>query len=140
MSIQIIKPHQRGRGGKRAGAGRPADWLKAKCASIVDKKKLVEFVARVASGEETEPHVTKDGEVIDCAPSIHDRLKAVEMLLDRGFGKASSVDSNPLIEPLQKVINDTALLKMLYELNYPERIGSAEHRAILEGRTPPVQA
>lgn len=130
----------RTRGGKREGAGRPPDWLKKKCASIIDKKKLVEFIGRVASGDETEPHVIKEGDIIDCAPSIHDRLKAVEMLMDRGFGKPTSSDFNPLIPPLQKVINDTALLKMLYELNYPERIGSAEHRAILEGRTAPAQA
>lgn len=75
------------RGGKRAGAGRPPDWLKKKCSSLVDKNKLLEFVMRVAVGEETEQHVTKEGDVVDVAPSTHDRLRAVEMLLDRGFGK-----------------------------------------------------
>lgn len=84
-------------GGKRAGAGRPPDWLKKKCSELIDKNKLLEFVVGVATGEETEVHVTKDGDVVDCAPSIHDRLRAVEMLLDRGYGKpnqSTTLDGN----------------------------------------------
>lgn len=77
-------------GGKRKNAGRPPDWLKAKCANLVDKNKLIEFIVRVANGDETEPQIVRSGgdvSVEECAPSIKDRLRAVEMLLDRGFGR-----------------------------------------------------
>lgn len=78
-------------GGKREGAGRKPDWLKTKCAGLVDRNKLLEFVARVASGEETQTVVIKSGpqnsstEEIPC--DTKDRLHAVEMLLERGYGK-----------------------------------------------------
>lgn len=74
-------------GGKRKNAGRPPDWLKEKCQNAVDKNKLIDFLTRVATGEETEQHVTKDGEVVDIAMGGMVRLRAAEMLLDRGFGK-----------------------------------------------------
>jgi len=72
------------RGGKRKGAGRPPDWLKKKCAEIADKNKLVEILAHIAvSGE-------KDS----------DRLRAIEMILDRSNGKpvqaVSGVDGGPI--------------------------------------------
>lgn len=75
------------RGGARKGAGRKPDWLRSECARIIDQHKLLEFVGRVASGDETETHVTKDGDVVDVAPRISDRLKAVEFLTDRAHGK-----------------------------------------------------
>lgn len=77
-------------GGKRKNAGRPPDWLKKKCADLLDKNKLVDFLARVANGDETEPHIVRSGgdvSIEESAPSIHDRLRAVEMLLDRAYGK-----------------------------------------------------
>lgn len=77
----------RTKGGKRKGAGRPHDWLKEKCQEAIDKNKLIDFLTRVATGEETESHVTKDGDVVDIPMGGMVRLKATEMLMDRGFGK-----------------------------------------------------
>ena len=81
-------------GGKRNGAGRKPDWFKEKCASILERKKLIDFVGRVASGEETEQKVVvvRDGneahtEVEEVRASIHDRLYAFEMLANWGVGK-----------------------------------------------------
>lgn len=74
-------------GGKREGAGRKPDWLKAKCAELIDRKKLLDYVARVAAGEETESRMTKDGDLFDVPCSTHDRLHAFELLMERGFGK-----------------------------------------------------
>lgn len=62
-------------GGRREGSGAPTNWLKEKCRKIISDKKLLEFLGDVASGE---PFVGAD---------VKDRLRAVEMLLDRGFGR-----------------------------------------------------
>lgn len=74
-------------GGKRDGSGRKPDWLKEKCAKLVDVNKLMEFVSNVASGEETEIHYDKMGHAFEASCSTKDRLHAVEILLERGFGK-----------------------------------------------------
>lgn len=88
------QPKPKEHGGKREGAGRKPDWLKTKCASLVDKHKLLEYLARVAAGEETEQRVVvvREGnsahteiEEVKCSP--HDRMHAIEMLLERGYGK-----------------------------------------------------
>lgn len=87
-------------GGPRPNSGRPPNWFKAKCAAIVDKKKLLDFVGRVAEGLESD-HRLSEGVVVELPASIHDRLYAVEMLCDRGFGKpvqaVSGVDGGPLV-------------------------------------------
>lgn len=80
-------PKGRPAGGKRPGAGRKPDWLRAKCAAIIDQHELIDFVGRVAAGEETEQHMTKEGDVIDVAPPMRVRLDAVEFLCDRAHGK-----------------------------------------------------
>jgi hypothetical protein len=74
--------------GKHApGSGRPADWLKAKCREIVKNKKLVEFLGAVASGVDIDQSINENGECLKIPASIKDRLRAAEMLLDRGYGK-----------------------------------------------------
>ena len=75
-------------GGKREGAGRPSDWLKEKCREIVTKHKIIEFLADVATGENVEQAVGNEGEVISVPAAVRDRIKATELLLDRGYGKA----------------------------------------------------
>lgn len=82
------------------GGGRPPDWLKAKCQDIVKNKKLIEFLAAVAGGE---PFIEKVS-IVDSGKAfektihsadVKDRLKALEMLFDRGWGKAAQAISNP---------------------------------------------
>lgn len=85
--MKRVPPKAKPRGGARKGAGRKPDWLRSECARIIDQHKLLEFVGRVASGQETEAHVTKEGDVVEVAPKISDRLKAVEFLTDRAHGK-----------------------------------------------------
>lgn len=69
------------------GGGRHPDWLKAKCAKILKDKKLIEFLGNVASGKDVEQKINENGEVLKVPADVKDRLRAVEMLLDRGFGK-----------------------------------------------------
>lgn len=95
MKKAVIRDDQRGKGGKREGSGRKPDWLKQKCQSIIDRKKIMEYLGRVAAGEETEQQVVvvRDGkdshtEIEEVKCSTRDRLHAIDMLLERGFGKA----------------------------------------------------
>ena len=73
-------------GGTRRGAGRPPGWVKVKCQAIIDKHDLYEFLGRVAAGQEKEDRIA-NGEVTVLNASIHDRLHALEMLMDRANGK-----------------------------------------------------
>lgn len=70
--------------------GRPLDWLKQQCREIVNKRQLIEFLGDVASGvcvhEIEGPTGEKTG--FKKTADIKDRLRAVEILLDRGFGRA----------------------------------------------------
>lgn len=91
-----------GSGGKRNGAGRPAGWVREKCAEIVDKAKLIEFLGRVAEGKEKDHRMTKDGAVIEVPASIHDRTESAMYLIDQAGGKAPQAmkltdeDGNPV--------------------------------------------
>ena len=79
-----------GKGGKREGSGRKPEWFTNKCKTLFEKRGLLEFVAGVASGTETEQKlVVIDEQTVleEVRPQIKDRLKAVEMLKEWGFGK-----------------------------------------------------
>lgn len=59
-------------GGFREGAGRKPEWLIEKCRQAGPK--VVEFLIKVATGENKEA-------------AIKDRIKAAEVILDRGYGR-----------------------------------------------------
>lgn len=102
-------------GGPRENAGRPKEWLKEKCRTIVDKKKLVEFLGDVASGKRIEQVVTADGVEIQVPAAIKERLKAVEMLLNRGYGKVEDADVIPTT-PSESVKNAEASYRLLKDM------------------------
>lgn len=81
-----------GRPGNKGGTGRPPDWLKNKCANLLEKYKLWDWLAEVAKGEfvDRKTVAIENGKTseIACAANIKDRLRAMEMLADRGHGKA----------------------------------------------------
>ncbi len=77
----------KGKGGARPGAGRPPDWLKARCQEA--GKGIIEFLIRVASGENMEQVVNEQGETIGVPAAVKDRIKAAEVVLERGFGKVT---------------------------------------------------
>lgn len=78
--------------GKEGAGGRPPDWLKEMCKKIVEEKKIVEFLGDVASGAPVRMALAvgdeKPVEGTKVSADIKDRIKATEILLDRGFGKA----------------------------------------------------
>lgn len=94
----------RANGGKRVGSGRPknAEWLKVKCQKLIENKKIVEFLASVANGEDVEQKINDNGEVIKIPADVRDRIKASEILIDRGFGKSTQ---NFESDSLSKIIN-----------------------------------
>jgi hypothetical protein len=99
MPGKLTNGNPTGKGGKRPGAGRPPEWLRDKCREIIDRQELIDFVGNVAAGlpfkamiGSTEMKVSAD---------VKERLKAVEMLKEWGFGKAAQpltgADDGPLI-------------------------------------------
>jgi hypothetical protein len=78
------------------GGGRPPEWLKSKCQSAVENKDLIQFLEDVAAGKAVrEIQVGDDAVTIKAPAEMKDRLKALEMLMDRGWGKpGQSVEVN----------------------------------------------
>lgn len=90
-SLKNLKPG--GVVGNKGGSGRPPEWLKAKCAKIIDRKKVVEFLGEVVGGEDVETVISFDSKgkkVRTKVPAdVRDRIRAAEILLERGFGKVA---------------------------------------------------
>ena len=97
--------------GNKGGTGRPPDAFTAKCKEIVDRYELVEYLADVSSGKEVETvQVDGRGTVCKAPASTKDRLRAVEMLLDRAYGK-----------PTQQIESDSVREFMAeFRLRHPE--------------------
>lgn len=72
----------------KPGSGRTPEWLKEKCREFIEKDKLVEFLSSVANGSKVRDVFLDNGSIVPCAAEVKDRMKATEILLDRGFGKA----------------------------------------------------
>jgi hypothetical protein len=77
------------KGGKRENqTGRPPEWLKAKCQALIEKHKLIDFLVDVAKGKDVEHSVDENGESKLVPAAVRDRIKAMEILLERGYGKS----------------------------------------------------
>lgn len=96
-----------------SNAGRKPDWLKAQCSKIIKDKKLIQFLGNVASGEK----ITKtdifdlSGKKVghsESSATPKDRIKAIELLLDRGFGKPVQPvgDKDDGLADLGKILRD----------------------------------
>ena len=69
-------------------------------------------------------------------------LSALTLMLSYGFGKPRDI-SEEIIPVLQSVVNEQALMKMIYELTYPDRkrtSQSGSDQAVVESRSAPLQA
>lgn len=83
------KGNKLAKGGAREGSGHPSDWLRSYCQDAIKKHKLFNFLVEVAKGEYTHYEFDSKGKkraMKRCA-EVKDRMKALEMISDRGFGK-----------------------------------------------------
>ena len=94
------------RGGAQRRSGPPMNWLRDECQKFLRKDKLLEFLVEVASGEPVEKVKLPGGQITQTKISaeIKDRLRAIEMIKDWGFGKAvqPTIDETP--EDRRKVV------------------------------------
>ena len=72
----------------KSGGGRTPDWLRRKCQQIIEKNRLLEFLADVANGKNFEQGMGTDGKVFMIPATVKDRLRATELLIERGYGKS----------------------------------------------------
>lgn len=97
-----------GKKGNKGGSGRPSDWLREKCEGIIEKKKLIEWLGNVASGESVDTRIVFDEDNVPhhekLPAAIKDRLRAMEMLSDRAWGKAAQMLSNDPDHPFENSI------------------------------------
>lgn len=128
--------------------GRPCDWFLERCREILDEEKLLDFVGGVASGRETEQRVTvvREGneariEIVEVKCSTQDRLSAFKMLAEWGVGKPVSLEVTQLVPVVQNLINEQAMLKLLYARNFADagRVGSI-NQAVVAGGPSSLQA
>ena len=96
-----------------------------KCAELAISPKFFAFAKSVFNRDKVEPRLTKDGEVVYLEASVGDMVYLWEKLASYGFGKPVEFDASGLIAPLQKVINDTAMLKAIYAVNDLQRTGDS---------------
>lgn len=87
-------PFKKGQSGNPAGAkpgvhhqGRPSDWFREQCQIAIQEARGIEFARDVLAGKDFPQLATGDGEVLPLPPALKERLKALEFLSDRGYGK-----------------------------------------------------
>jgi hypothetical protein len=94
-----------GKVGHKGGSGRPPDWLKNTCKKFVKQKRLIAWLASVASGDFFHTRVWVDDSGVthhEKEPAaVKDRIRAIELLLERGWGKpaqeVTGVDGGPIV-------------------------------------------
>lgn len=134
------KPFEKGtkagiqNGGAREGAGRPADWLREKCRSLCEEKGgVLDFLAVVARGAEIEQVVNAAGETLPLPASVKDRIKASELLLNRGYGMPNQPLSGPDGESLS-AIPTAALAELVTALRQRVAGGAGSRTRKAEGK------
>jgi hypothetical protein len=90
--------------GNKGGTGRPPDWLKEKCQAIVEREKLIEFLADVASGKEVDVAIDMGGKAHPVPANCKNRIAAAIELLDRGFGKATQAVTHSVDDGLAEIL------------------------------------
>ena len=76
-----------GVGGVRPGSGHPSDEFKRKCRNIIGKPEFLAFLEGVYLGKKVEWKRDQSNKPYCDPATVKDRLKAADMLMDRGFGK-----------------------------------------------------
>jgi hypothetical protein len=111
------------KGGARPGGGRPPSWFAEACRKALNEGKGDIFAREVLEGKDFRQHIG-DGKVAKIPPQIKDRLKAFELLADRGYGKANQPISGSEGEGLNLL--PTAAIRELIEVIRGNGSGGAE--------------
>lgn len=113
------KGNKFGKGGARPGAGRPPDGLREMCKELISKKELVQRLAKFGSGERIQQVVTDQGEEIPVPANASVQVKAIEVLLDRAYGKPDQsintniTDTTPRLGPEELLDRYTRIERVL---------------------------
>jgi hypothetical protein len=86
--INLGRPAKKGPRGGPKSTGRMMDWLLVEIDKILTKPALFAFLEAVATGRPIDVE-DKKGKVKTKLPSVNDRMRAIEMLIDRRFGRPS---------------------------------------------------
>lgn len=116
MTFQPGNTH--GKGGKREGAGRPPNWLRDKCAALVDKRKLTEFLADTAAGKALDFLVLKDGTKIKVPAGMDARVRAAGKLIEVADDARSTMKHDIDLSFLQFLV---ARLQDIFKRVVPEK-------------------
>lgn len=100
------KGHKLAPGGKREGAGRTPSWFREQCQKAIEEAKGIEFARDVLAGKDFPQLATGEGEVIPLPPALKERIKALEWLTERGYGKPEQPITGPDGESLNLLPTD----------------------------------
>lgn len=113
-------PFKKGQSGNPNGksnpgrAGRPADWLREKCQKLVDQHKIIEFLADVAGGKPVVRLVVIDQNSVQIPAEVKDRIKAAEILMDRGYGKTPQAIDVTQVKSKEEIEAENKRFERLY--------------------------
>ena len=93
-------------GGAKPGAGRPLNVVRKMCQEAIFNDKLIQRLAKVSRGERLQQVVTDEGVEIGVPAAIREQIKAIEVLLDRAYGKAEQSVELHTDDKLSPVRND----------------------------------
>jgi hypothetical protein len=66
---------------------------------------------------------------------------AIKFVFEMGYGKPQSIDLEPLTKPIQKLIDQNQALRIIQEMNFADRTGTGDRKAVVVGNGhPSVQA
>lgn len=76
--------------GNKGGTGRPPDWIRDKIDEIVDWDKKIQFLNNVVDGKPVDRFYSAQGKRTNLLlpAGIRERIRALEILLERRWGKA----------------------------------------------------
>ena len=127
------KGNKLAKGGARPGSGMKPNWYKKRCAELLQRRKLFDFLADVGSGEEVAHVVTLDGKVVKIPPKVADRIKAICEMRDTAWGRpGGNVDlttggqpfSSPTADPVVPTLTPKQMKKLASMMK--EKEGASE--------------
>lgn len=86
---------RRGKGGARAGAGRPPNWFRALAREKLDKLNMIENLGKIGTGKAKKKFqlIDKQGNIhdVELTPSFRDQISATDTLARIGIPQAHNI-------------------------------------------------